>query len=82
LLKDDAETLAALWREDELQTLLDSSDDFAEDETEAKPSFGVCARDQIPAEALRYFRANGFPYPKQALHQSMTEINRLSRSVL
>jgi ParB-like chromosome segregation protein Spo0J len=37
LLKDDAEALAGLWRQDELQTLLDSNDDFAEDETEGKP---------------------------------------------
>ena len=77
LLKDDADTLAGLWREDELKTLLES-DDFAEDETEAKPSFGVFARDQIAREAFRYFRANGFPYPKQPLHQGMTEINRLN----
>ena len=79
LLKDD--TLAGLWREDELQTLLDSNDDFAEDQTEGKPSFGVFARDQIAAEAFRYFRANGFPYPKQPLHQGMAEINRLNALV-
>jgi hypothetical protein len=54
LLKDDAETLAGLWREDELQTLLDSNDEFGEDETEGKPSFAVFARDQIAREAFRY----------------------------
>jgi 16S rRNA G966 N2-methylase RsmD len=80
LLKDDADTLAGLWREDELKTLLES-DDFAEDETEGKPSFGVFARDQIAGEAFRYFRANGFPYPRQPLHQGMAEINRLNALV-
>ena len=54
LLKDDADTLAGLWREDELQTLLDSNDDFGEDETEGKPSFAVFARDQIARKAFRY----------------------------
>jgi ParB-like chromosome segregation protein Spo0J len=42
LLKEDAETLAGLWREDELKTLLES-DDLAEEETKGKPSFGVFA---------------------------------------
>src|SRR5262249_53210546 len=67
-------------REDELKTLLES-DDFAESETEAKPPFGVFGRDQIAREAFRYFRANGFPYPKQPLHQAMAEINRLNALV-
>src|SRR5262249_384252 len=60
LLRDGADTLAGLWRGDELKTLLES-DDFAEEEIGAKPSFGVFARDQIAAEAFRYFRESGFP---------------------
>src|SRR5262249_12323726 len=28
-----------------------------------------------------YFRANGFPYPKQPLHQALSEINRLNALV-
>jgi hypothetical protein len=78
----DRDILDDLWTDDELDAILDDflTDDEAA-EIHAKPSFVVFSREQIAGQAFRYFRENGFPYPKQPLHTAMCEINRLNALV-
>jgi hypothetical protein len=45
---------------------------------EAPPRDLVYSDETVAAEAFDYFRAEGFPWPKMALHEAMQEVNALS----
>lgn len=77
----DAELIGTGYTTEDL-ALLVASDRMLELEEEQAPpipeSYSIVDRPTIEAEAFRYWREHGFPYPDQPLHLHMIELNALA----